>query len=442
MQASPLNLAPSPARRGLLRGLGGAGLLAAGGLPLAGLGGCATGSGASRAQVVVVGGGYGGATVAKYIRLLSDQGIGVTLVEPNRSFVSCPMSNLVLSGDRGMADITNPYDGLSGRHGVRIVHDRVAAVDADKRQVRLDGGSTLAYDKLVLAPGIDMVWDQIQGLQAAHAQGRILHAWKAGPETLALRAQLAAMRDGGTYAIAIPEAPYRCPPGPYERASMVAAYFKRHKPRSKVLILDGNPDVTSKGPLFKKAWAELYPGMVEYRAQHKAVAVDAASNTVKFEVQDDVKADVLNVLPVMRAGQLAVQTGLANANARWCHVNFLNFESTAAPHIHVIGDAIQVAQGMPKSGHMANSHAKVTAAAIVAELRGWEINPHPMLTNVCMSYVDETHVVHVASVHEYVPTQKTFRTIGGSGGVSDARSDLEGAYAQAWAKNIWADTLM
>lgn len=414
---------------------------AAGSLGL--LSGCATPGGSpTKAQVVVVGGGYGGATAAKYIRLLSDYGIDVMMIEPNRSFVSCPVSNLVLSGDRTMADITNPYTGLSARHGVRIVHDRVAAVDADKRQVRLDGGSSIGYDKLVLAPGIDMMWDSVQGLQAAHAAGQILHAWKAGPETLALRQQLQAMRDGGTYAIAIPEAPYRCPPGPYERASMVAAYFKRHKPKSKVLILDGNPDVTSKGPLFKKAWSELYPGMVEYRAQHKAVAVDARTNAVKFEVQDDVRADVLNVMPAMRAGQLAVQTGLANANARWCHVNFLNFESTAAKHIHVIGDAIQVAAGMPKSGHMANSHAKVTAAAIVSELQGLELDPHPMLTNVCMSYVDEAHVIHVASVHEYVPTQKTFRTIGGSGGVSDVRSDLEGRYAHAWARNIWADTLM
>lgn len=426
------------ARRRVLQGLG----LAAAGVPMAWLAGCASTGGAGSARVVVVGGGYGGATVAKYVRLLSDYGISVTLIEPNRAFVSCPISNLVIGGTRTMADITNPYTGLSGKHGVQIVHDRVVAVDADKRQVRLEGGGTLGYEKLVLAPGIDMMWDSVGGLQAAHAAGSILHAWKAGPETQALRQQLEAMPDGGTYALCIPEAPYRCPPGPYERASVVAAYFKRAKPRSKVLILDANQDVTSKGPLFKKAWADLYPGMVEYRPQHKAVAVDARTRTVKFDVQDDVRADVLNVLPEMRAGQLAVQTGLANANARWCHVHFLNFESTAAKHIHVIGDAIQVAQGMPKSGHMANSHAKVTAAAIVAELSGWEINPHPMITNVCMSYVDETHVIHVASVHEYVPTQKTFRTIGGSGGVSDARSDLEGAYAQAWARNIWADVLM
>ena len=410
-------------------------------LPAAALGACASVDRQARPQVVVVGGGWGGSTAAKYVRMLSDRRIDVTLVEPNAAFVSCPISNLVLSGRRELADITLSYDQLVARHGVRLVRGRVAAVDVQQRQLRLDDGSTLRYDKLVLSPGVDMMWDSVQGLQAAHAQGRILHAWKAGPETVALRRQLQAMRDGGAYAIVIPEAPYRCPPGPYERASVIAAYFKREKPRSKVLILDANPDVTSKGPLFKKAGAEIYGPMVEYRAQHKAVAVDAAANTVKFEVQDDVKADVLNVLPTMRAGEIAVQTGLANANARWCHVDFLSFESTAAKHVHVVGDSIQIAQGMPKSGHMANSHAKVAAAAITAELLGLPVNAHPMLTNVCMSFVDDSHVIHVASVHEYVPTQKTFRTIGGSGGVSDVRSDLEAVYNQGWARNIWADML-
>jgi NADPH-dependent 2,4-dienoyl-CoA reductase/sulfur reductase-like enzyme len=422
-------------RRQILQGLMAGGVL--------GLAGCASTAGGdpSRAKVLVVGGGYGGATVAKYIRLLSDYRIDVMLVEPNASFVSCPVSNLVLSGTKTMADITRSYDKLAGKHGVRIVRDMVRSVDPTRKTATLAGGSTVSYDKLVLSPGIDFMWDAIAGLQQAHADGQILHAWKAGPETMALRAQLEAMRDGGTYAIAIPEAPYRCPPGPYERASVVAAYFKRAKPRSKVLILDGNPDVTSKGPLFKKAWKEIYGDMIEYRPQHKVAAVDGKTRTVKFEVQDDVKADVLNVLPVMRAGALAVQTGLANANARWCHVNFLNFESTAAKDVHVIGDSIQIAQGMPKSGHMANSHAKVTAAAIVAELSGLEVNPHPMLTNVCMSFVDDKHVIHVASVHEYQAPKKSFFTIGGSGGVSDARSDLEAAYAEGWAHNIWNDML-
>ena len=417
-----------------------AGLVAGGTL---GLAGCAsTGGSASKARVLVVGGGYGGATAAKYVRLLSDYRIDVMMVEPNARFVSCPMSNLVLGGMKTMADITNPYTGLSARHGVRLVQDWVASIDATQRVATLASGGKVSYDKLVLAPGIDFQWEKTEGLKAAHDSGQILHAWKAGPETLALRRQLEAMRDGGVYAITIPEAPYRCPPGPYERASVVAAYFKQAKPKSKVLILDGNPDVTSKGALFKKAWKELYGDMIEYRPQHKVAAVDARTSSVKFEVQDDVKADVLNVLPVMRAGALAVQTGLANANGRWCHVNFLNFESTAARHVHVIGDAIQVAQGMPKSAHMANSHAKVTAAAIVAELQGLEINPHPMLTNVCMSYIDATQAIHVASVHEYQTSKQSFFPIGGSGGVSDLRSELEGRYAEGWARNIWADTLM
>ncbi|MDZ7813858.1 MAG: NAD(P)/FAD-dependent oxidoreductase [Ideonella sp.] len=422
-------------RRTILAGLAASGAL--------GLGGCASmgGSDNSRAKVLVVGGGYGGATVSKYIRLLSDYSIDVMMVEPNKAFVSCPISNLVIASMKTMKDITTPYSGLSSKHGVRIVHDTVTRIDPAKKVAVLASGGEVRYDKLVMSPGIDFMWDQTEGLKAAHDAGQILHAWKAGPETLALQKQLQDMRDGGVYAITIPEAPYRCPPGPYERASVVADYFKKHKPKSKVLILDGNQDVTSKGPLFKKAWKELYGDMVEYRPQHKAVAVDGKTRTVKFEVQDDVKADVLNVLPVMRAGAIAVKTGLANANGRWCHTNFLNFESTAAKDIHVLGDSIQVAQGMPKSGHMANSHAKVTAAAIVAELNGWEINPHPMLTNVCMSYVDATHVIHVASVHEYQAPKKSFFTIGGSGGVSDVRSDLEGRYAEAWAANIWADTL-
>jgi len=422
-------------RRELVQGLLAGGALAA-------VGGCATSSGVpSSAKVVVIGGGYGGATAAKYVRLLSDNSLDVVLIEPNRRFVSCPISNLVVGGVRQMSDITSPYDGLRSQHGVTIVHDMVSAIDVQKKSVRLAGGSEIRYDRLVLSPGIDLMFDGVQGLKQAQADGRILQAWKAGPETLALFRQLEAMRDGGVYAITVPEAPYRCPPGPYERASVVAGYLKKNKPKSKVLILDANPDVTSKGSLFKKAWAELYGGMVEYRGQHKAVAVDAKTLTVKFEVQEDVKADVLNVLPPMRAGALAVQTGLANANARWCHVNYQTFESTAARDIHVLGDSIQAAPLMPKSGHMANNHAKVAAAAIVAQLKGLEVNAKPMLTNTCYSFVSAAEVIHVASVHEYVAAEKTFKTVAGSGGVSAARSEQEASYALAWARNIWADML-
>lgn len=402
---------------------------------------CATMGPPSRAKVLVVGGGYGGATAAKYVRLMSGNQIDVVLVEPNDAFISCPISNLVLGGSRTMADITTPYTNLSARHGIRVVKDMVASIDPAKKTATLASGSTIAYDKLILSPGIDLNYQAIEGSSQALAAGRIVQAWKAGPETVTLRRQLEAMRDGGVYVIAIPEVPYRCPPGPYERACQVASYFKQAKPRSKVLVLDANPDVTSKGALFKKAWAELYPGMVEFRGQHKAVAVDAATLTVKFEVNDDVKADVLNVLPPMRAGAIAARTGLTNANNRWCHVNWLNFESTAAKDIHIIGDAIQLAAGMPKSGHMANSHAKVTAAAVVAELNGWPINTAPMLTNTCYSFVDARNVVHVASVHAYDPADKTFKTVPGSGGLSPERNELEGIYAWNWAQNIWADML-
>ena len=411
-------------------------------LSLLGLGACATTSIPAKARVVVVGGGYGGATAAKYVRLLSDYKIDVVLIEPNDAFVSCPISNLVLGGSKQMADITTSYAGLGKNHGVTVVKDIAKSIDTARKTVTLGGGATIGYDKLVVSPGIDLMFGGIEGLAAAQASGQILQAWKAGPETTALRKQLEAMPDGGVYALTIPEAPYRCPPGPYERACQVAWYFKQAKPRSKVLILDANPDVTSKGALFKKVWAEQYKGIVEYRGQHKATAVDARAGLIKFDVQEDVKANVINALPPMRAGLIAVQTGLNNqANNRWCGVNYQTFESTAAKDVHVLGDSIQIAPAMPKSGHMANSHGKVAAAAIVAELSGWAVNPAPMLTNTCYSFVDNKNVVHVASVHEYVAAEKTFKTVAGSGGLSAGPTELEGTYAMNWAHNIWADSL-
>ena len=414
---------------------------------LLGLAGCATTSIPSKAKVVVVGGGFGGATAAKYVRLLSQYKIDVVLIEPNASFISCPVSNMVLAGHKQMADITRSYENLGKKHGVTVVQDMVSSIDAAKKTVTLARGGSIAYDKLVVSPGIDLMLGSIEGLAAANGSGQIVQAWKAGAETVALRKQLEAMPDGGTFAITIPVAPYRCPPGPYERASQIASYFKVAKPKSKILILDGNTDVTSKGPLFKKVWASQYAGMIEYRGDHKVTAVDAKTGTIKFEIQDEVKANVINALPNMRAGLIAVQSGLNNmANGRWCGVNYQTFESTAAKDVHVLGDSIQVAPAMPKSGHMANAHAKVAAAAIVAQLSGWEVNANPMLTNTCYSMVDAKNCIHVASVHEYVAAEKTFKAVAGSGGVSaiDLKPEvtmLEGTYAESWAQNIWADTL-
>ncbi|MDR2332065.1 MAG: FCSD flavin-binding domain-containing protein [Burkholderiaceae bacterium] len=428
-------------RRDLLKASASVGALGT----LGALSGCAgqpAAVGGAKARVVVVGGGFGGATAAKYVRLFSSQRVDVTLVEPQDSFVSCPLSNLVLGGSKSIADVTTSYAALESRHGVRRVKDWVKSIDPQKKTVQLAGSQSLPYDKLILSPGIDLMWSGVEGLEAANRSGAILQAWKAGPETVALRRQLESMRDGGVYAIAIPEAPYRCPPGPYERASQVAHYFKQHKPKSKVLILDANQDVTSKGPLFKKYWAEQYKGIIEYRPEHKAVAVDAKAHTVKFDVQNDVRADVLNVLPPMRAGAIAVQSGLATANARWCLVDYQTFESTVAKDVHVIGDSIQIAPGMPKSGHMANAHAKVAAAAVVAQLTGLSVAETPLLTNTCYSYVSDRQVIHVASVHLYDAKDKTYKTVPGSGGVSAAPSDVEGVYAWNWAQNIWADSLM
>ena len=403
--------------------------------------GCASTGGAAGAKVVVVGGGYGGATAAKYIRMWSEGRIEVTLVEPGDSFVSCPLSNLVLGGSKQMADITTPYDNLARRHGVKIARDRATAIDADKRQVRLAGGQTLAYDRLVLSPGVEFMWDALPGMKKAGAQDKVLHAWKAGPQTLALRKQLEAMPDGGVYAMSIPLAPYRCPPGPYERACQVAHYFSQAKPKSKVLILDANDDVTSKGPLFKKAWADRYKGIIEYRPKHSTVDVDVATNTLKFDFNDDVKAQVLNVIPPQRAGDIAHNAGLTTANRRWCEVDWLTLESTAAKNVHILGDALQIAPQMPKSGHMANQHGKVAAAAIVALLSGRAPNALPIYNNTCYSFVSDTDVVHVASVHRYDAEKKTMLPVAGSGGVSVAASELEGRYGLAWARNIWADTL-
>jgi sulfide dehydrogenase [flavocytochrome c] flavoprotein subunit len=403
--------------------------------------GCASSSGRNGPKVVVVGGGYGGATAAKYVRMWSDQQINVTLIEPSAAFVSCPISNLVLGGSKTMADITTPYDNLSRRHGVTVVRDMVTSIDPDKRIVRLASGGELPYDRLILSPGVDFMMDTLPGMAKAGAQDQVLHAWRAGAQTLALRRQLEAMPDGGVYALTIPLAPYRCPPGPYERACQVAHYFSKAKPRSKVLVLDANDDVTSKGPLFKKAWTERYKGIVEYRPKHALTDVDAAGRTLKFEFNDDIKADVLNVVPAMRAGDIAVKTGLATANKRWCEIDFLTHESKAAKNIHVLGDAIQVAPAMPKSGHMANQHGKTCAAAVVALLTGKQPNAMPIYNNTCYSFVSDEDVVHVASVHRYDAAQKTMLTVPGSGGVSSAANELEGRYAMAWARNIWADTL-
>ncbi|MEP7327958.1 MAG: NAD(P)/FAD-dependent oxidoreductase [Betaproteobacteria bacterium] len=420
-------------RREFLKALG------AGSIAASALGGCANAM-RSGPKVVVVGGGYGGATAAKYLRLWSNGALDVTLVEANPAFVSCPLSNLVLGGSKQLADITVSYDGLTKR-GVKVVFATATAIDVERGQIRLSTEQTLPFDRVVLSPGIEFLYDLVPGLNNAAAQAKVLNAWKAGPQTVALRQQLEAMPDGGVFAISIPRAPYRCPPGPYERACQVAWYFKRAKPRSKVLILDGNEDVVSKKGLFMKAWNEDYKGIVEYRPNHVLMDVDVATMTAKFETADDVKANVLNVIPPHGAGTIARQAGVITANNRWCEVDFLSFESIKVPKVYVLGDAIQVAPAMPKSGHMANQHGKVAAAAILNAFAGSAPNPTPVLNNTCYSFITDKNAVHVASVHQYDKEKKTLLAVPGSGGLSPGPTAVEGEFAFAWAKNMWADAL-
>jgi sulfite dehydrogenase len=406
---------------------------------LAAVTGCAgAGGGPSAGRVVVIGAGYSGATAAKYIRMWSPD-IEVTLVERNGEFISCPLSNLVLGGSKTIADVTVGYGGLA-KYGVKQLRDDAVAVDPVKREVRLASGATLGYDRLIVAPGIDFQYDTLPGLNNADAQTKVLHAWKAGAQTVALRKQLEAMRDGGVYALHIPKAPFRCPPGPYERACQVAHYFKTAKPKSKVLILDSNEDVVSKKGLFMAAWNGPYKGIVEYRPNSELEDVDAGTLTAKLQF-GGIKADVLNVVPPHRAGNIAQTTGLITANDRWCGVNWLTMESVKVPGVHVLGDATLSAQLMPKSGHMANQHAKVCAAAVIALIKNESVNAQPMMINTCYSFVDDRNVVHVTSVHTYDAADKTMLPVKGAGGLSEKANELEGTYALSWAKNIWADML-
>lgn len=425
-------------RRELLRALGAGAATTVGATALSA---CATREQRSLGRVVVVGAGYGGATAAKYLRTWSDGAIDVTLVEPNEAFISCPISNLVLGGSRTMADITVSYAGLD-KYGVKRLRDTAVAIDPDKRQVRLASGATLAYDRVVVSPGIEFIFDTTKGLTPA-AFEQIPHAWKAGPQTVLLRRQLEALPDGGTVVMSIPVAPYRCPPGPYERTCQIAHHLKTRKPKSKLLVLDANPQVTSKGPLFTRVWKEDYAGIVDYQPNMAVTEIDVAGRRFITNLGDSIKGDVLNFIPPQRAADIARDTGLITANNRWCEVNWMTMESIKVPNVHVLGDATLSAPAMPKSGHMANQHGKAAAAAIVELMSGRTPVP-PMMANTCYSFVDDRNVIHVASVHRWVPEKKTMEAIAGSGGVSTqdrASWALEGAFGPSWARTIWADML-
>jgi NADPH-dependent 2,4-dienoyl-CoA reductase/sulfur reductase-like enzyme len=387
-------------------------------------------------RVVIVGGGYAGATAAKYLRLWSLGAIEVVLVEANRQFVSCPMSNLVLGGSKTINDLTFGYDGLQANHGVIFRHDTVTAIDAAAKRITMLGG-TLAYDRLIVAPGVDFNYQEWPMLASLDAQKQVPHAWKAGWQTVNLRQQLEAMADGGVFVMNVPKAPYRCPPGPYERACQVASYFKQHKAKSKVIVLDANAEIISKKGLFAKVFNETYAGIIDYRPDNAISHINLATKTVSTEI-DSIKADVLNFIPPQRAGKIAQVAGLTEKDYPWCDVNFLTYESKLVPDVHVLGDS--VAAGLPKSAHMATNQAKVCASAIVQLMSGNLPDAVPVFANTCYSFINDHAAMHVANVYRYDAGKKMMVSAEG-GGVSISPNEKEAGYAHAWANNIWADTL-
>lgn len=380
-------------------------------------------------RVVVIGGGYGGSIVAKYIRM-GDPSIEVVMIERDRKYVSCPFSNSVIGGFRDIKDNTITYDKLAANNKIRVVYDEVTAVDTTAKKVVVSGG-VISYDRLVLSPGIDFRFDEIEGYDPVETPKVIPHAWKAGEQTLLLRKQLVDLPKGGTVVMSIPVAPFRCPPGPYERISMMAWHLKNHNPTAKIIVLDGNPDIVSKGKLFRAAWAKHYEGMIDYRAGNKVTKVDTNKRSVDTGVEE-IKGDLVNLVPPQKAGLIAHKAGLVGEDKKWCPVNQVTFESTIAKDVHIIGDAC-MAGPMPKSGYSANSQAKVCATNIVQLMNGKELID-PSHTNVCYSYVTEKEAVSVAAMFK-VAEGKTI-AVPNSGGVSPDLSELEALYAKSWIKNI------
>ena len=410
----------------------------AGGTAVAGLFAGSAGARARAGRVVVVGAGFGGGTCARYLRRHAPE-LDVTLVERAERFVTCPFSNTVIGGLQDLDSVTHGFEGLR-RHGVTVLEAEAAAIDAEGGTVRLAAGGSLPYDRLVLSPGIDLKWDAVEGFDEA-AAARMPHAWKAGAQTALLRRQLEAMEDGGLVVIAVPESPYRCPPGPYERASLIADYLHRKKPRSKVLILDAK-DGFSKQGLFREGWDRLYPGLVEwvgFSGGGNVVAVDPGAMVVRTDF-DSFRADVANIIPPQRASRLVDTAGLA-AGGDWCEVDQRTFESAVVPNIHLLGDAI-LAGAMPKSGFSANSQAKVCARAIVALMREEEL-PHPVYVNTCYSLLAADYGISVAAVYR-LDDAGEIAPVPGSGGVSPADAppafrQAEADYARGWYASITAD---
>jgi len=379
-------------------------------------------------RVVVIGGGWGGATAAKYIRL-ADSSIEVTLLEPNKEFISCPFSNLVLSGIESIKRLTIGYDGLT-KHGVKIRHEAATAIEPDKRRVRV-GNDYLEYDRLIVSPGIDFQWDQVEGLEAA--KDKVLHAWKAGPQTVKLAQQLHSIKDGGVFVMTVPLAAFRCPPGPYERACQVAWYLKTKKPRSKLIVLDANKDIVSKTGLFKASFKD-YPNL-EYRPSNKVEKIDAGAREVTTEPGDKVKYDVINLIPPQRAAAIAVEADLVGGDKRWCEVDHVTYESVKQKNIHVVGDST-IGLPVPKSGNVANAMGKICATAVVHLLNDKEA---PVIApgNTCYSWVNDKEAIAVVNSYK-IENRKVVQI---EQKLTPGKSVAVAQNSLAWRTSIWNDIL-
>lgn len=418
-------MSQSPSRRHILQG----GLLGLGAAmtPLPALA-------QTSAKIVIVGGGFGGATAARLLKRLLPNAT-ISLIEKNTEFAACPFSNLVIGGARPMSAQRFSYDGLTS-DGIQVINALATDIDAETKTVKVEGHVPISYDRLILSPGIDLRWGAIEGYDEAAAE-TLPHAWKAGPQTTLLRQQLQALEDGQSVIMTAPAAPYRCPPGPYERASLIAHFLKTQKPKSKLIILDSK-DNFSKMALFQDAWAKHYPDHLEWRGATDDGAVNrvAPDSRTVFTDFESMSAGVINVIPPQKAGQIADRAGVSNATG-WCPINPINFESRLQPDIHVIGDAT-IAAPMPKSAFSANLQAKVCAIAVARSLS--DLAPEATtLANTCYSYTTPDEAISIAGVYSNANGQLT--SISGAGGVSPLAADIGVRSAEAAQAAHWFETI-
>lgn len=386
-------------------------------------------------RVVVIGGGMAGATVAKYLRLWGGTGVAVTLVERETAYASNILSNLVLNGQRTLQSLQFGYTNLASRYGIRLVKGDVMSIDATGHSISLADGSKLPYDRLVVAPGVE--FDTIAGLESPAAQALVPHAWKAGPQTTQLRNMLLAMKPGGVFAMTIPAKPYRCPPGPYERACVAADWLKKNRAGSKVIVLDANPGIIAEPLAFANAFDVVHKGTIEYHAGVSINSIDATTMSLNTSL-GNLKANVINAIPSHKAGKVVTSNGLANSGGRWAGVDVLTYQSTAAPGIHVIGDSSATTQ--PKAGHIANQEAKVCADAIVRLLAGRSPDPAPITNSACYSPITADTASWLTAVFAYDPATRSMQPVPGSAGEAAGRSTENYKEMFQWFNTLMEDS--